>query len=163
MTPEILYGIQILNKKIETYSNPKYGMDFIWSIDPVQKIINLKDQKLTEKISPSLTQYFHIIEEAVLFKKFFRTPENTIDDLAKNLNIPKYHLTYVFKYHSKESYSNFKKIIRIQDAINILKSGYLASHTLESLSTEVGFSSYTSFYLSFKEITGKSPQEYLVN
>lgn len=161
LTPEILYGNQLLTKKIENYYTPKFAMDIIWSLKSKQEITNLKDQKLTEIINPLIIKYFRKIEEAALINNFFRNSDDSIEHLSKELKIPKYHLSYLFKYHCKENYTDFKKIVRIQDAINLLKNDYLSSHTFDSLATEVGFTSYTSFFLSFKEITGLAPQEYL--
>jgi AraC-like DNA-binding protein len=161
LTPEILYGNQLLTKKIENYHAPKFVMDIIWSMTSIQEITNLKDQKLSEIINPLLIKYLRKIEEAALTNNFFRNTDDSIEHLSKELKIPKYHLSYLFKYHCKENYTDFKKIVRIQDAINLLKNDYLSSHTFDSLATEVGFTSYTSFFLSFKEITGLAPQEYL--
>ena len=58
---------------------------------------------------------------------------------------------------------DFKKIIRIQKSIELLNNGYLKNSTFDSLANETGFSSYSSFYKSFKNNIGKSPQEYFLN
>ena len=161
ITPEILYGFNMLTKKIEEFKSPEFAMKIIWSLTPTIEISNIKDKKLTEKISPFISQHLHRIEEITLIEHLLRNPDAGIEELANETKVPTSHITYLFKYHCKESFSDFKKIIRIQDAINFLKDNYLASHTLESLATEVGFTSYTSFFLSFKEITGMSPLEYV--
>jgi AraC-like DNA-binding protein len=41
-----------------------------------------------------------------------------------------------------------------------MEEDYLKSNTMESLANDVGFSSYSPFFKSFKTITGLSPQEY---
>ena len=160
LTPEILYGFRMLSKKIEDYSSLKPVMGDVWSFNATQEILNPKDQNLTGKVNPLIKQHFHKIEEIALFNNFFRNADVSINDLANELKVPISHITYIFKYHSNESFSNFKKIIRIQDAVNLLRNNYLSSQTLDSLSYEVGFTSYTSFFLSFKDIIGMSPQEY---
>jgi AraC-like DNA-binding protein len=71
------------------------------------------------------------------------------------------HVSYIFKYHCRESFSDYKKIVRIHDATRLLESGYLNEKTIESLSQKVGFSSYVTFYLAFKSITGMPTQEYV--
>jgi AraC-like DNA-binding protein len=83
-----------------------------------------------------------------------------VADLANYLNIPKSHLIYVFKYHSNISFIDFKKIIRIQKSTLLISEGYLKVNTFESLAAEVGFSTYSAFFKSFKSIIGVSPQEY---
>jgi AraC-like DNA-binding protein len=42
-----------------------------------------------------------------------------------------------------------------------LKSDYLKTNTIEALAMEVGFSSYSPFFSSFKNITGLAPLEYI--
>jgi AraC-like DNA-binding protein len=82
-------------------------------------------------------------------------------DLAQVLNIPISHLKFVFKYHSKLSFSDFKKISRIQNSLELINNNYLATNTLESLSKEVGFSSYNPFFTCFKDVVRKSPHQYI--
>ena len=81
-------------------------------------------------------------------------------DFAAKLNIPKSHLSYLFKYHSKISFSDYKKIARIEDTLHLIQADYLKTNTFDSLAKEVGFSSYNPFFTSFKDIVGKPPQEY---
>lgn len=69
-------------------------------------------------------------------------------------------MAYVFRYHSRENFQDFKKIIQINDAIELMKAGYVKQQTIESLALTVGFSSYNPFFLSFKNITGITPQQY---
>jgi AraC-like DNA-binding protein len=148
---------------MEAFPARDFVLDMVWTVAGNQEITNLKDQKLTEKMKPALHPLIRKIEDFSLLNDFFRNADATIEDLAKELNVPSSHVTYLFKYHCKESFADFKKIIRIQDAIKLLKSGFHSSHTLESLATEVGFTSYPTFFNSFKSITGKSPQEYISN
>ncbi len=162
VTPKILYGYDILSNKIELIATPNLAMDNIWSFKETQAITNPKDQRLTSKINPYLRDHFHRIEEATIFNKFLRNGEVSIEDLAKEIKIPSSHILYLFKYHSKESFADFKKIIRVYDALSLIKSGYLNTQTFDSLAVEVGFTSYTSFFLSFRQITGRAPQEYML-
>ena len=107
-----------------------------------------------------LENYLLKIEFVSFQSDFFRTPGLTIYDLSNKIIIPSSHLIYVFKYHSSGSFNDFKKIIRIQDSIKLLKSGFLNTNTIEALSLKVGFSSYTPFFNSFKSITNMAPLEF---
>ena len=42
-----------------------------------------------------------------------------------------------------------------------INTNYLATNTMESLSKEVGFSSYNPFFTCFKDVVGKSPHQYI--
>ena len=91
----------------------------------------------------------------------FRNSELTLDDIANTLNIPISHINFIFKYHCNESITDYKKIVRIHDATKLLEAGYLNNHKVETLSSEVGFSSYNTFNLAFKTIIGVTTQEYV--
>ena len=45
-------------------------------------------------------------------------------------------------------------------SILLMEEGYLKYNTMESLALETGFTSYSSFFKSFKSITGLPPYEY---
>jgi AraC-like DNA-binding protein len=116
---------------------------------------------LSEKISSLIPSYIHNLENISLNTDFFRKPECTINELASELKIPISHLNYLFKYHCNHSFVDYRKIVRIHDAVNLVKQGYLKTNTIESLATLVGFITYSTFSISFKEITGNTAQEYI--
>ena len=159
-TPEILFGYNALYKKISDQKKSLILIDEIWVITEKNKINNQQHCLLKGQIYPKLTKYLKDIEYLVLTEKCFRKPEISATEIAKKLEIPKSHLKFVFKYHSKVSFSEFKKIIKTYDALQLIDYGYLKTNTLEALALKVGFSSYNPFFTSFKEITGTSPQIY---
>ncbi len=159
-TPEILYGYNAIYKKIKENRASNYILKDFWILKIKEKIVNSQDLVLYEKISEFIPAYMLDIENLVLKHEFFRKPSVTISDISNKLDIPKSHITFVFKYHSKVSFTDFKKIIRIYDAINLIEKDYLKSNTLDSLADKVGFSSYNPFFITFKEITGTTPQLY---
>ncbi len=159
-TPEILYGYNAIYKKIKENRASNYVLKDFWIIKIKDKIVNGQDLVLHEKISEFIPIYLLDIENLVLKHEIFRKPSVSISDISNKLEIPKSHITFVFKYNSKVSFTDFKKIIRIYDAINLIEKDYLKSNTLESLAAKVGFSSYNPFFITFKEITGTTPQLY---
>jgi AraC-like DNA-binding protein len=160
-TPEILYGFNYLNNTIDTEIE-KVILQPVWNINGIKEEIGSeKDKKLEEKIKPSILEYIHQIERLSFHSHTFRNPDLSINDIAIALNVPSSHIYFVFKYHCNESFSDYKKIVRIHDATKLLKEGYLKNNKLETLSEFVGFSSYTTFFMAFKSITGVSMQEYV--
>jgi AraC-like DNA-binding protein len=131
-----------------------------WRLQPIQKITNKQDLLLSQKINTALDAYFQQIDQFIEKEQFFRQSGISINDLAMKLKIPKSHLSFIFKYHSSLSFSDMKKLLRIQQATALIDQGYLKTNTFDSLSKEVGFSTYNSFYIAFKEVTTKAPQEY---
>ncbi len=159
-SPKFLYGYEVFQNKIKEYKKQDVIFDNIWIIDSNVEITNVQDSILKEKIENNLRNYIHEIENQALNGSLFFAKKFTISNLASSLKIPSSHLNYLFKYHSALSFPEFKKIIRIQRSVLLINEGFLKESTFDSLATEIGFSSYNAFFKSFKNIIGKSPQEY---
>jgi len=158
--PEILYGYSIYQMKSSNTIQDSQNNNY-WDIKSNTKINNSQDRLLKEKINTKIEHYLFELN-AILYKNnYFTNPKFSIKDLAQVLNIPTSHLKYLFKYHSKLSFSDYKKISRIQNSLELINNNYLAKNTLESLSRKVGFSSYNPFFSCFKDVVGKSPHEYI--
>ena len=161
LTPQILYGYNLLNKTIDA-ATEKVVLSSVWHIrDTVLPISSDKDKKLEEKIKSMLLKYLHQIEELSFHSHAFRNPDLSLDDIAVALNIPISHINFIFKYHCNERFTDYKKIVRIHDATKLLEGGFLTNHKIESLSAMVGFSTYNTFNLAFKNITGVTTQDYV--
>ena len=161
LTPEILYGYNFLNKTIDE-ATEKVVLSSVWiTKGTVMPISSEKEKKLEEKIKSQLIFYLHQIEEMSFHTHAFRNPELSLDDIGTALNIPISHMNFIFKYHCNESFTDYKKIVRIHDATKLLEGGYLNEHKVETLSAKVGFSSYNTFIVAFKNITGVTTQDYV--
>jgi len=161
LNPEILYGYNTLNKTIDA-STEKVILNSVWKIEGTVLPINSdKDIKLEDKVKTLLLGYLHQIEELSFHTQAFRNPDLSIDDIGEALKIPTSHLHFIFKYHCNESFTDYKKIVRVHDATKLLEGGYLKFNKIEALSTKVGFSSYNTFSIAFKNITGVTTLEYL--
>ena len=163
ISPEILYGYDMLYQKINESRNNDLVLNELWSITPNNELNNSQHLALKEKIEKSILSYIEQIDKISFEYEFFRDPNIKLTDLANKLNIPKSHISYLFKYHCKISFSEYKKTIRIHDAIKHIEQDYLKNNTLDSLSKQVGFTSYNPFFTSFKEVSGVSPIEYCKN
>ncbi|WP_264521866.1 helix-turn-helix domain-containing protein [Flavobacterium sp. N1994] len=158
--PQLLYGYSYLQVET-TKTNSDLKSNNYWNIQSKIKINNNQDQLLKEKISTKIEPYVFELNALLFNNSYFRNPDFSIKDLAQVLNIPNSHLKYIFKYHSKLSFSDYKKISRIQNSLELINNNYLTTNTLESLSKEVGFSSYNPFFTCFKDVVGKSPHQYI--
>lgn len=161
VSPEILYGYNALFEKADENRIDNLALLHVWDTTIKQQITNTQHLQLREKINSSILGYIEAIEKITLKDHIFRNPTITIIEVANKLNIPKSHITYLFKYHSTISFSEYKKVVRIQDALRLIDKDYLKESTLNYLSKKVGFPSYNTFFTSFKEVTGISPLEYL--
>lgn len=161
--PELLYGYKTKSrtlKKIENF-NLKFGD--LWIKIPTKKITNIQDAILFENIKDKIQIYSNKIDNLIIETKILRKSDISLDEISKMLEIPKSHLTFLFKYHCKINYAEYKKSARVYDSFYLINNGFLKTNTLESLSIKVGFSSYNPYYIAFKKITGTTPQLYSKN
>lgn len=158
--PEILYGHTHLIYQVKSEKISDTLVSSYWKIDPITKLTNTQDLQLQQKINGMINDYMKEIDLFTAESTYFNNPGFSISDLANKLNIPKSHLTYLFKYHSTISFSDFKKRVRIKYALELLEKDYLKTNTFDSLAREIGFASYNTFFTSFKEIVGVTPHEY---
>ena len=166
-SPEILYGLPILNKTLIKFENLNeldddfQGiLDANWILEAAVKKSN-QDQKLQDNIRENIEGYIHQVDKLSLDKRIFRNQKASQTDIAEAMGVPTSHIVYLFKYHSKTSFSEFRMNSRIQDAIALMEAGFLDNETLESLSNKIGFSSYNPFFTAFRKITNYAPHEYL--
>ena len=161
LTPQILYGYNILNKTIDA-ATERLVLSSVWDLQgKVLPVTSEKDRKLEEKMKPLLLEYLHQMEEYSFRTQGFRDPDVTPDHIAVALKIPISHIHFILKFHCNESFTDYKKIVRIHDATKLLERGYLNDNKVESLASLVGFSSYNTFSIAFKNITGVTTQEYV--
>lgn len=156
----MLHFVAALSHNEQKKENLELVFDDFWMLSDTALEVNEEDLKLKERINENLLRCVHKIERMALEQFCFRNPVISMRDFAIKLGIPKSYLIYIFKYHSNVSFIEFKKTVRIYDAINLIEAGFLKSNALLCLSKKTGFSTYDSFFNSFKEITGVSPQEY---
>jgi AraC-like DNA-binding protein len=157
---DLLYGYSYLHSESTKTSSDVKSNNY-WIIKSKIKINNNQDQLLKQKINSKIELYLNELNALLYNNSYFRNPQFSVKDLAQVLNIPKSHLKYIFKYHSKLSFSDYKKISRIQNSLDLINTNYLATNTMESLAKEVGFSSYNPFFTCFKDVVGKSPHQYI--
>ena len=167
ISPEILYGLPILNKTLLRFNDSLLEKNEIlkaipnnWILEANGKKID-QDQKLKEKITKNITSYIQQVDKLSLDEHIFRNQKTSQNNIAEKLGVPTSHIVYLFKYHSKISFSEYRMQSRINDAIELINDGFLNNETFESLAFTTGFSSYNPFFIAFKKITSFSPQDYL--
>lgn len=84
----------------------------------------------------------------------------TIQDISDKLNIPKHYITQVINEKLQKNFYNFINEYRVEEAKRLIKDPNNKKEILLSIGWEVGFNSKSSFYSSFKKITGMTPALY---
>lgn len=94
-------------------------------------------------------------------KKLFLTPELTLSMVAEELEIHPNTLSQVINTVEQKNFFDYINTLRIKEFKERIVNPDNQKYTLLSLAFECGFNSKTSFNRNFKNLTGKSPSEYL--
>ncbi len=101
------------------------------------------------------------IRTAIFEEGLYRNPELTLKKLSNETDIPEKELSFVFKHYYKKGFNKYINEFRVQEAFLRLKEDNAKRFSIEGIAFDVGFSSRATFYRSFKQIMGKSPNEIL--
>ena len=116
-----------------------------------EKYINKIDEKLVREIQEQINVLFET-------RKIYTNPDLTLSILAKELNIRPQLLSQFINDNLNKSFTQFINEYRIDEAKRLLKDSN--QFKIEAVGFESGFNSSSTFYSSFKKITGTTPSNY---
>lgn len=119
-----------------------------------QKKGKYENKKIDAKKIESITLKL----EAIKHKMLFKNPDIKLSDIAKELNILPHTLSQFLNENLNKSFSLFINEYRIEEAKCLLVSDH--NHTIEAIGYDSGFNSKSTFFTSFKKITGTTPSKY---
>lgn len=93
------------------------------------------------------------LEDEESCAQFFCSKQCSLDLLVAETDIDK-STWKNFLADEQLSFTDLKKRMRIRRAKTLIEEGYLSTYTVESLAEQIGYSSRTSFYSVYKEVTG---------
>ena len=150
--PEVLYGIPIVNRK-------KIALFEVNSSSNKSESLNEKGSINTE--NPAMNDLAELILDYLKNEKPFIDPKFSLDDLAKQLDVPKHHLYYCLNSILNIKFITLRTHMRVEYAKELLLNGSLELVSMEGIWTKTGFSSRTNFFVTFKEVTGYTPLEFI--
>jgi transcriptional regulator GlxA family with amidase domain len=154
ISPELLYGIPKVNrKKIELF---KSGNNYL-----TKRIKVTIEKPFTKEENPEMNELANLILNYLITEKPFVDSKFSLDDLAKQLDVPKHHIYYCFKSILNTKFTTLRSQLRVEFAKELLISGQLEQLSMEGIWSKTGFSSRTNFFVTFKEITGLTPLEFV--
>ena len=119
--------------------------------------ISLMDSGITQNKVEQLKQN---LDTLLLKEKIYLNPDLTLAMLSKKLNIEKSILSKFLKENYNKGFNSIINSYRVEEFKNLLKEGKLNNYDLVGLGKESGFKSKATLYRVFKEIVGKTPNEY---
>lgn len=155
--PDILYGIP----RAQTSKNEKsLKSKKVVSKDKVNSETELSQFDPSEFDEDPLNEIAAMIVSYFETKKPFVHHDFSIQDLVNDLKIQKHHAYYCFNTLLKEKFTTMRTKYRVEHAKEILTNGDVSVNTIESMGFMSGFSSKSSFFAAFREVTGITPNEY---
>lgn len=108
-----------------------------------------------EKVS----QYIIQINEYIRTQPF-TDPDFNMKSISNHLQVPHYHIEYLFRYYNQYAFTEFRNVLRVNYVITQIENGSHNNLTIEGIGKNAGFSSRSSFFRVFKQVTGKTPKQY---
>lgn len=103
------------------------------------------------------------VYEVVIKEKVFKDLDLTLDSLAKRMDINRNYLSKAINRTTGKNFNTYINEHRVKEAIKLLSSEKSDIISIDAIALEVGFNNRTSFYQSFKKITGLSPSDFRNN
>ena len=151
--PQVLYGM----------SNAKFRQDEEKKIDDP-----IKRTRLGEKganVPKSDQDPFLVLADRIVrhmeTEKPYTKEDFSIENLSKSLQVPLNHVTYCLNEILKTKFTTFRMQYRVNYSKELLGDEKNQHFTIEAIANKCGFSSRSTFYAAFKEITNITPKEYI--
>jgi len=103
------------------------------------------------------------VYEVVMKDKIFKDLDLTLEYLAKKMDINRNYLSKAINKTTGKNFNTYINEYRVKEAIKLLSSEKSDIISIDAIALEVGFNNRTSFYQSFKKITGLSPSDFRSN
>ncbi len=152
--PQVLYGIPVPTTKEIELNNKQNRIESPKPAKTIPKKIEEEEEEAFQKLAEMVMEYMKN-------KKPFTDPNFGLEDLARKLDIQKHHLYYCFNSVLNSRFTTIRAQLRVEYAKDCLLKGDLNQLSMEGIWTKAGFSSRTSFFVSFKETTGVTPIEFI--
>lgn len=154
-----MFAIQALISGIEIYSIGSiiavawmYVLSYRIAVNPV--FFQSRQHKHTAEEEDICLRTERIIRE----QKIYRKKGLTLAELSLISGIPSYLISKAINKKYGTNFNEYINQFRIEEVKSLLESK--PSLTVEAMADEVGFSSTSTFYASFKKLMGTTPHQY---
>lgn len=98
------------------------------------------------------------LKELMQDEKLYKNSDVKLKDLAIKLDISTHHLSQLLNDNLGKSFASYINGLRIEESKQLIQKS--DQFTLEAIGLEAGFSSKSTFYATFKKLTGTTPAEF---
>jgi AraC-like DNA-binding protein len=148
--------VQVLIKKfIFEYIHKQSGYKLMLQSISTELAIEMLRQSIIDNNNKSA--YKNDIKKIIAFLEERYQDNITLDDIAKEVNISRYHLLRVFKSETGKTPFEFLNDIKIEHAKKLLVN---KKFNMTEISSLCGFTNASHFSVVFKKKTGSTPSEF---
>lgn len=129
-------------------------------------ITSLKKLNFPKLMSPSLAHENETLKhmtQILISKKLFLEPDFSLSKMQFHSNLSAEKIRSSVKASNFNNFKNFINHHRVAHAVALIDKGYLAKHTINSLSIDSGFKSPVTFFRVFKKQKKQTPLAYSTN
>jgi AraC-like DNA-binding protein len=151
---------------IVAYNSVKQKEIFPLNENQRKEIIQINEEDLSveykKKVIPDndLAILKSKLSELMEQQKPYLDSELNLIKLSELINITPHHLSYVINTGFNENFFSFINTYRVEKAKGLLAKEEMNKFSMLGIAFESGFNSKTSFYTTFKKITGQTPSDF---
>jgi len=107
--------------------------------------------------------HFSTLQSLMLDQHLYRNEDLSVSDLAEKLSISPGYVAQIIKKHTNKNVTSWINEFRVTDAKKMLTDSDFQNYTTLAIGLESGFKSKSSFYATFKKVTGTTPASFRSN
>lgn len=117
-------------------------------------------ESVSDVVAPIQDEYFTKLKKMMEEAYLYRNPELKRELVAKKLGISVGYLSQKLKENTDLNFSEFVNIYRVEEVKRLLVDPDFDAYSILAIGYEAGFNSKSTYYASFKKVTGLSPTAY---
>jgi AraC-like DNA-binding protein len=125
------------------------------------KISNISEKKeINDDLNSREKNLFIKINTFINRYQKFTEPKLSLESLSKEFKISPNKLSAIINRYANKSFNDYINEFRIELAKKLLVDQAYKKYTISSIGLESGFNSKSTFYATFKKITGTTPSKF---
>lgn len=158
-----LFGVAILVAVLIFFFSSKIGKLKKRMVNERLILSSVQEQGKVKKNALPETKANNLLDNLLLYmenERPYLSAKLNIGDVSVKLDCTETELSQLLNNHLNVNFANFINTYRVNEIKRRMNQENLSKYTLKALSEQCGFSSKTTFYRVFKNVTGMTPLEY---